>query len=131
MDNRPKLEPLGSLEALVMEVVWERFPSTAREVCDRLRGENERAYTTIMTTLDRLFHKRLLAREKDGLAWRYTPVMSKAAFERALADQLSEDLLTTHGEAGLAAFVDAAARNDLDLLDELAALVDRRRTAGR
>lgn len=96
-----------------------------------IAGEQERAYTTIRTTLDRLFHKGLLQREKDGLAWRYTPVVSESAFERTLADQFSAALLATHGEKGLAAFVDAAARDDGDLLDKLAALVERRRKAGR
>ena len=77
-------EPLGRLEASVMEVVWARGPVTAREVCDRMTGSEERAYTTIMTTLDRLHRKELLSREKDGQAWRYAPALDKAAFEKAL-----------------------------------------------
>ncbi|WP_373045731.1 BlaI/MecI/CopY family transcriptional regulator [Vulgatibacter sp.] len=131
MHERRRLEPLGSLEARVMEIVWRLFPATARTVCDRLQGDDARAYTTIMTTLDRLHHKGLLAREKDGLAWRYTPVMSRAAYERALADQTALEILASHGETALAAFVDAAAREDEALLDKLTELIERRRRAGR
>ena len=78
------LEPLGELETSVMEAVWALAPTTAREVHDHF-GDS-RAYTTIMTTLDRLHHKGLLAREKDGLAWRYQPTLGKAAYERAVTD---------------------------------------------
>jgi predicted transcriptional regulator len=120
-------EPLGELETAVMEVAWSLPTATAREVCDRLTGPRERAYTTIMTTMDRLFRKRLLSREKDGQAWRYSPRLSRPAFERALADRLAAKILDTHGKTGLAAFVDAAARSDAELLENLARLVEARR----
>jgi len=124
-------EPLGDLESAVMEVAWVLPTATAREVCDQLTGPRARAYTTIMTTMDRLHRKGLLTREKDGQAWRYRPALPKAAFERALADRLATEILALHGEAGLAAFVDAAARVDADLLDHLAALIDRHREEQR
>ncbi|NOK19726.1 BlaI/MecI/CopY family transcriptional regulator [Corallococcus carmarthensis] len=120
-------EPLGTLEAAVMKVVWKQSPVTAREVCDRMTGRAERAYTTIMTTMDRLHRKGLLEREKDGLAWRYTPALSQPEFEKALADGLAADILQSHGETALAAFVDAAAEVDESLLDRLAQLISERR----
>jgi predicted transcriptional regulator len=116
--------PLGELELRVMEAVWGQPPSTVREVADRMREDTERAYTTVMTTLDRLHKKGLLLREKDGLAWRYQQAVSRASWERQVADQLAMELLS-RGEAGLAALVDASA--DHALLDKLAALIDARR----
>lgn len=109
-----------------MEVVWAVGPVCAREVCDRLHGSRARAYTTIMTTLDRLHRKRILLREKDGLAWRYRPVLTKEAFERAVADRLVGEILASHRDSAVAAFVDAASA-DGELLDRLAELVARRR----
>lgn len=120
------MEALGRLETSVMALVWRHAPVTAREICDRMNGKKERAYTTIMTTMDRLHRKGLLVREKDGLAWRYSPAMSKAEFERAAADALAAGILSAHGEVGLAAFVDAAAVDDA-LLERLARLVSERR----
>lgn len=125
--TRRTFEPLGTLESAVMAVVWRRSPVTAREVCERMTGAKERAYTTIMTTMDRLHRKGLLLREKDGLAWRYTPALDKAAFERALADGLAQGILQTHGEAALSAFVEAAAEVDEALLDRLSQLIAARR----
>lgn len=121
------LEPLGDLETSVMAAVWALSPTTAREVHDHF-GDT-RAYTTIMTTMDRLHHKGLLTREKDGLAWRYQPTLGKAAYERAITEHHVERLLEEHGEVALSAFVDAAAR--ATSLDRLAELVAARREGRR
>jgi predicted transcriptional regulator len=129
--NRRELQPLGELEAAVMDVAWTHPSVTAREVCDRMTGAHERAYTTIMTTLDRLHRKGLLLREKDGLAWRYQPAQSKTDFERRLADHLAARILAQHGDAALGAFVDAAANVDDSLLDKLRRLIDQRRRGAR
>jgi predicted transcriptional regulator len=120
-------QPLGELETAVMEHVWRRPSVTAREVCDRMKGAEQRAYTTIMTTMDRLHRKGLLIREKDGLAWRYAASMSKVEFERALANELAAKILSDHGDAALDAFVEAAASIDESLLDKLRRLIDRKR----
>lgn len=121
------LEPLGELETSVMEAVWGLSSATAREVHDGF-GEG-RAYTTIMTTIDRLHHKGLLSREKDGLAWRYQPMLGKAEYERAVTEHEVGRLLQEHGEVALSAFVDAAAR--ATSLDRLAELVAARRQGRR
>ena len=114
-----------------MRVAWRHAPVTARDVCARMTGARERAYTTIMTTMDRLYRKGLLAREKDGLAWRYTPALAREAFERGVAEGLASDILHTHGETALAAFVDAAAEVDEGLLERLSQLIAQRRGRGR
>ena len=114
-----------------MEAVWKLQSATARDVCDLLKGPRERAYTTIMTTLDRLHKKGLLIREKDGLAWRYAAALSKAELEKRLADRLASQILTEHGETALNAFVEAAANIDAGLLDRLRQLIDQHRKKGR
>lgn len=120
-----KLEPLGVLEAWVMDTVWRRGAVTAREVTEAQRGRR-RAYTTIMTTMDRLHRKGLLTRQKDGLAWRYTHALTREEFERRLADRLASEIVASHGEVGLAAFVDATAR-DGALLERLRELIKERK----
>lgn len=114
-----------------MQVVWARERVTAREVSDAMAGGEARAYTTIMTTLDRLYRKGLLARDKDGLAWRYRPMLGRAEFEKAVADELAGRILAAHGEAALAAFVDAAANTDETYLDRLRELIDEQEKVRR
>lgn len=118
------LEPLGDLEASVMDAVWALSSATAREVHDRF-GDG-RAYTTIMTTIDRLHHKGLLSRRKDGLAWRYEPKLGKSEYGRAVTEHEVGRLLDERGEIAIIAFVDAAAR--ATSLDHLAELVAARRS---
>jgi predicted transcriptional regulator len=121
-------QPLFELEARIMDIVWRHFPVSARDVCDRLRGAESRAYTTIMTTMDRLHTKGVLRREKQGLAWVYAPTRSKADFQRALADQLADQIVEEHGEVGLMAVVEAASSDDamLKRLEEMIAARKRR-----
>ena len=121
-------KPLGELETLVMEVAWSNLALTVREVCNQLQDGRQRAYTTIMTTMDRLHRKGMLQRSKDGNAWRYRPALSREAFEHALADQLAAEIVQVHGEVGLAAFVDAASASP-EMLDRLEALIAARRGA--
>ena len=55
---------------------WNR-PVTVREVLEDLRAERSIAYTTVMSTMDNLFRKGWLSREKVGLAYQYVPIMSR------------------------------------------------------
>lgn len=115
------------LEAVIMDVVWRHFPASARDVWERLNGKKARAYTTIMTTMDRLHKKGMLRREKLGLAWVYTPTRSEADYKRALADQLADRIVDEHGEVGLMAVVEAA---DAPLLERLEQLIAARKRRG-
>ncbi len=82
---------LGELEHAVMDVVWARpGPVSVREVLDVLTPQRQLAYTTVMTIMDRLARKGVLARERDGRAYRYTPVASREAYTASLlADALA------------------------------------------
>jgi predicted transcriptional regulator len=72
------MKQLGQLEAVVMHRLWEwSRPVSVREVVDDLQHEREIAYTTVMTVMDNLHRKGLVAREKDGRAYRYTAAMSR------------------------------------------------------
>src|ERR1017187_10297071 len=64
-------EALGHLELKVMEILSAHGESNVRDVVQRL--VRPLAYTTVMTTLDRLFKKRLLVRRKWERAFLYAP----------------------------------------------------------
>lgn len=118
---------LGDLELRVMEVLWEAAaPLPVREV-QRLVGRGRLAYTTVMTTLDRLYKKRLLAREKVGLAYVYRPALDRAEYQRRVVEAALAPLLEQGSGAVLAAFVDVAAGADEKNLKQLEALIAARR----
>jgi len=106
--------PLGHLESTVMEILWERGASNVRDVSQCLT--RPLAYTTVMTTLDRLYKKGLLDRRKKDRAFVYVPRYTRRQWEQKRAgDFMAEaprDLLVS-------CLVDAAGEHDVALLDEL------------
>lgn len=118
------LNSLGKLERETMSEVWRQKEVNVRAVEVAL-GERV-AYTTIMTTLDRLYKKGFLDRRKEGRAFYYTPRFTINELERGMAEDVMDNLLgvgTSQIAPVLACIVDAVSDHDLDLLDELARLV--------
>src|SRR5580704_7810988 len=70
---------LGELERRVMEVLWESFstPLTGREVADQLP---DRAYTTVLTVLERLRRKHLVERSTAGRAHYFSAIASRESY---------------------------------------------------
>ncbi|MCG3159615.1 MAG: hypothetical protein JMDDDDMK_00609 [Acidobacteria bacterium] len=128
---------LGPLEREVMELIW-RLPENAGEVSVRdihLAFGERLAYTTLMTTLDRLHKKGLLDRRRIGRAFVYSPRFSPGEFERGVARDVIDTLLG-RGPDGvepiLACIIDAVSERDRALLDELDRLIkEKRRELGR
>lgn len=88
----------GDLEAVVMERVWEAGDQvTVRDVFGELSAMREIAYTTVMSTMDNLFHKGWLDRERDGKAYRYWATMTRE--ERSA--NLMRDAFQAGGDADL------------------------------
>ena len=120
-------EALGKLERAVLNEAWERDEVSVRDIYLAF-GENI-AYTTLMTTLDRLFKKNILTRRKDGRAFLYAPAVSPDEFEQGIREDVIEGLLG-HGpdvQPVLACIVDTVSERDRELLDELDRLIKEKR----
>ena len=121
---------LGQLERDVMAVVWNHGEISVRDACERLGSAV--AYTTVMTTMDRLYKKRLLGRRKVGRAFVYRAAASRQELQGAVATELMQSLL--RGQSGetlpvLSSLVDAVSERDRSLLDELERLIREKRRA--
>lgn len=125
---RPLETVFGPLEIRVLEALWSfDAPACVRDIQPRFPGV---AYTTLMTTLDRLFRKGTLQREKSGRAFYYSPKGS----QQQLISQLAGSTLATllPGDAAsvrpiMSMFVDTVGERDETLLDDLEALIRARR----
>jgi predicted transcriptional regulator len=118
---------LGSLERDVMTIVWTRSELSVRDVCDEMGSSI--AYTTLMTTMDRLYKKGLLTRRKVGRAFVYAATVSRDEMEGAVAAELVQSLLRREGEPLpiLSSLVDAVSDRDRALLDDLERLIHEKR----
>ena len=111
-----------------MEILWARGESCVRDVVACL--EDALAYTTVMTTLDRLFKKGLLDRSKSGRAFLYAPRLSHSDWERKRAGALVAGFLAGAGrprEMLVSCLLEAVGEYDRALLDELERTIRRKR----
>ena len=99
---------LYDLEADIMDVVWERDWSSfsVRDVLDVLQKNRDIAYTTVMTTVKRLFDKGLLEREKDGRRYVYEPVMGREEFHAQMALAVMRSLPEKGREAAMSMLIE-------------------------
>lgn len=83
---RHSLLDLAPLELDCMNTLWPMGEGTVREIRDRLAERRARAYTTIMTIMDRLARKGVVERHKSGRAYVYRPrLTAQEARAHALA----------------------------------------------
>jgi BlaI family penicillinase repressor len=74
---------LTDTEWQIMNVLWERYPATARGIAERLPKEVEWAYTTIKTLLARLVEKGAVKENKKGNTSLYEPLLSRENARRS------------------------------------------------
>jgi predicted transcriptional regulator len=114
---------LGPLELKVLEVLWEQNrAATVRTVQPSFP---RLAYTTIMTTLDRLYRKGVLRRFRLGRAFGYEPLCSRDELFGHMVSGRVAELFAACGDSTvlLSTLVEAVGHEDAELLDELETLV--------
>ncbi len=118
---------LGPLEERLLEKLWQCGNGTVRELLDD--SCPDLAYTTVMTTLDRLFKKNLLSREAEGRAFRYTPRVTREQLHREAAGEAFRQMLHDSGASSLplSYLVEIVTENDAELLDRLQAAIEAKR----
>src|ERR1039457_6316855 len=82
---------LGPLEQRLLDALWARGSATVRELVEG--GCEGLAYTTAMTTLDRLFKKGLLNPSVGARAFRYMARFSREEFGGEAAGHAFRQLL--------------------------------------
>jgi len=121
---------LGRLERTALEEAWGRGEVSAGDIYHAF--DEQTAYTTWMTTLDRLYKKGLLGRRKSGRAYVYFPQVSREDFGRGVAEDVLGGLF--EGDPGgveplLACIVDTVTERDRSLLDKLQTLIEEKKRA--
>lgn len=118
---------LGDLEIAVLEDIWRCGPSDAKAVHARIGLSRSIALNTVQSTLERLFRKAILKREKISHAYEYAARVSRRELIQQLVEATVRRVAGPQPDALLSAFVDLAARTDDDQLKRLEALIARRR----
>ena len=124
---RTSSSELGPLEQRLLESLGRtEVPPSANW---SISACHDLAYTTVMTTLDRLFKKNLLLREAEGRAFRYTPRFTREELHREAAGEAFRQLLDASPASSLplSYLVEIVTERDAHLLDELRQVVEAKR----
>jgi predicted transcriptional regulator len=113
---------LGPLETKIMQIVWREKSITVKQVHRRLQDSPDKpdiAYTTVMTTMTRLADKGILDRRRDGLAYVYTPAVTKDDFESMMVQRVLDGLMDDYEDETIDYLLDYLARNDPQRLQRM------------
>jgi predicted transcriptional regulator len=116
----------GKLEAAIMDLVWERGSLSVRDAVEEIGKTRRIAYTTVMTVMNRLVGKKVLARKARGNAFVYRPVKTREAFFAGASRKIIDSLIAECGAVAVAQFVDSLDRVDPKLKRRLEDELTRR-----
>jgi predicted transcriptional regulator len=122
MSAAKEMSAIGELESEVLSVLEQRGSSTASEVLDVLKDDREIAYTTVSTTLDRLYKKNLVGRKglpgPGGIKYLFT-VSGDQRLKNKIIEATLDRLTNAFGDAAYSAIykqLQTLSPSDLDRL---------------
>ena len=109
-------------ELEVLRILWDRGPSTVREVLEIL--PKERAYTSLMSLMNVMAEKELLTREPEGRAYRYTARLQPEQTEGKILGTVLERVFDGSASALIARLLEQS-RPSATELDEIHSLIEQ------
>ena len=87
-DNR-NIKPTEA-ELEILQILWQKGPSSVKDVNEEINKKKESGYTTTLKTMQIMFEKGLLIREKDGRSHTYQSAFKKEETQQVLLDKVLE-----------------------------------------
>lgn len=123
--RKQQMPDLGVRELEVLECLWAMNQVSAIEIHAHLAG-GRLALSTVQSTLERLFRKGLVIREKQGRAYRYAPKYSRSQFIGQLLRDIADNVAGGELAPMVSGFADYVAQEKLELDPELARVLRRK-----
>jgi len=111
---RPKHEHPTPAELEVLQVLWERGSATVREVMQALGERKRRAYTSVMSLMNVMCEKALLAREPQGKAFVYSPRVKRDLALREMVGDLLDRAFEGSASTLVARLLEKTSPEELD-----------------
>lgn len=111
---------LGGRELAILEVLWQQGSAPPQRVLEQL-GDARIGLSTVQSTLERLYRKQLLMREKQARAYVYTPRVTRQALIASLLHDITAELAggdITPVVSGFADYLGAQSDNQAPALRE-------------
>lgn len=123
---RLKSDGLTAVEQQIMEVLWDKQQASVREIADELNKSKNTAYTTVQTMCKVLLTKGYVSYEKNGRAFIYTAIMSRAEAKKNAVSNLLSQFFSGSPQV-LAEHLLKDSEIDAEELDALQAALDAKR----
>lgn len=118
---------LGELEKRILQHMWETPEADAKQVHGALTKRRGGTLNTIQSTLDRLFKKDLLTRQKQGHAYYYRAKVGREELIAQLIQDVAGDFINADEDSLIAAFSSVSAGLDDEKLSQLEKLIQQQR----
>lgn len=118
---------LGDLEKLVLHYLWKHKLTDVKQVYahfDKIRGGSLNTY---QSTLDRLYKKGLLSREKVGHAFQYTAKVERHELIAQLIKSVTNDFIAEDDSSLIAAFSSMSKEFNSEQLTKLELLIEQQK----
>ena len=103
----PPVRP-SELESQILAVLWERGPSLVRDVQEALPDGRQRAYTTVLTTLQIMERKGLVTHDREGQANVYRPLVTRDQVAQPVVQTLVRNLFGGDATRAVQALLDSS-----------------------
>ncbi len=119
-----KIPHVGEAELAVMQVLWQADRPLSTADINRAVEAYGWKRTTVSTFLTRLLEKKAITAQKQGAQYYYTPILTKAAYQRAQTGALVHSLFGGSVTALAASLFEDTALT-ADEIQELRAILER------
>ncbi len=123
---RPAAAHPTELELQILKILWHESPQRVRDIRLALANEGrDVAHTSVITTLNSMFEKRLLKRQKDANAFLFAPRVSREQTSRRMLGDVVGRVFDGSAKQVMLSLFDCA-DIDADELKELRRLINSR-----
>ena len=120
-------ERISEAEHAIMEVLWDRNPISAAEVCDAICAERDWSIPTVKTLLSRLVQKQAVGTEPEGRKFLYRPLIARSDYVGGESRRLVDRLFGGRAAPLFAQLAESEALTDDDLSEIEALLREMRK----
>lgn len=120
----------GDLELQILNVLWERGPSSVRDVLEALPVQPRPAYTTVLTMMRLMHEKGYLDRRERGRAHIYHARLREAPTKQGLLRQLVETAFRGSAEAAVVGLLTSETLSEKEIA-RIKRLIDEHGTRGK
>ncbi|WP_016955811.1 BlaI/MecI/CopY family transcriptional regulator [Catenovulum sp. SX2] len=109
--SKPSLPALGAREIQVLKLFWATKSANAQQIFEAV-GQDDTSLSTIQSTLERLYRKELLSREKVGRSYLYSAKISQQQVVHQLLNDISQEISDGNLAPMISGFMDFIAEQE-------------------